>query len=50
MKKVVTLLLALIMVVSMFAACTPASDPAEGSGSDTKAPAASGNRFKNLGF
>ena len=47
MKKVITLLLALIMVVSMFAACAPAGDPVDGSGSDTKAPAASGNSGGN---
>ena len=50
MKKVVTLLLAIIMVVSMFAACAPAGDDTTGgNGSDTKAPAASGDNSGNGG-
>ena len=49
MKKVITLLLAIIMVVSMFAACTPAEGTPGGNESESKAPAASGNNGGNSG-
>ena len=50
MKKVITLLLAIVMVVSMLAACTPAdSNTPGGNESESKAPAASGNNSGNSG-
>ena len=41
MKKVITLLLAIVMVVAMFAACAPADDTPGGNEGESKAPAGS---------
>ena len=49
MKKLITLLLAIVMVVSMLAACKPAEETPGGNESESKAPAASESKGDNSG-